>query len=41
MNNFLKLKSLQPTVIKQKIEEKITQMAVKKSKKGCSSCGKR
>lgn len=41
MNNFLKIKALQPTVLKQKIEEKITQMAVSKSKKGCKSCGKR
>jgi hypothetical protein len=41
MGNFLKIKALQPTVIKQKIEEKITAMAVKKSKKGCASCGKR
>lgn len=41
MNSFLKLKALQPTVIKQKIQEKVTEMAVKKSKKGCSSCNKR
>lgn len=41
MNNFLKIKALQPMVIKQKLEEKVTQMAIKKSKKGCSTCGKR
>ena len=41
MNGFLKIKALQPTVWKQKIEEKVTQMAVKKSKKGCQTCGKR
>lgn len=39
MNNFLKIKALQPTVIKQKIEERLTTMAVNKSKKGCKSCG--
>lgn len=41
MATFLKIKALQPTVWKQKIEEKVTQMAVMKSKKGCQSCSKR
>lgn len=39
--NILKIKALQPTVWKQKIEEKVTELAVNKSKKGCKSCGKR
>lgn len=37
----LLLKSLKPTVIKQKIQEQATAFVAKQITKGCSSCGKR